>query len=161
MKQLVLLAFGLMFSANVWAADGSSGCGPGWYVFKENSLISSSLRATTNGILFPTVTIGMTVGTSNCSKHKIVKNEKRSLHFATNSYYELKGDIAKGEGEHLAAFTSTLGCKSLDSSRAHQELKRSYDKIYPSQNVDPERALLEVYKVIFSDKTLAQQCLVG
>ena len=49
------------------------------YDFFLNSLLSSSLRATTNAILL-NGTFGMTFGTSNCSKHSIVKKEFQKIH---------------------------------------------------------------------------------
>ena len=71
-----LISLAILFSINAMAKDGSSGCGPGWYLLKKNSILSSSLRVTTNGIFFPTTTLGMTIGTSNCSKHKHFHTEK-------------------------------------------------------------------------------------
>lgn len=161
MKQIITILFGIMLTTQVFGADGSSGCGPGWYVFKDNSLLSSSLRSTTNGVLVPVVTIGMTVGTSNCTKHSIVKNEKRSLHFTTMNFFELKADIAKGGGEHVAALTSTLGCPQVSQPRAAQQFQEHFQEIYPDGKVNPERALSEIYKVIFTDETLTQQCVFG
>lgn len=158
MKKLIVVLIGLLFTGQVMAADGSSGCGPGWYVFKNNSLVSSSLRATTNGILMPLQTLGMTFGTSNCSKHSIVKNEKRSLHLATMSYFELQADIAKGSGEHLAAFASTLGCSPSELGYVGLQFQKNYSTIYPDSQINPERALSEAYKVIFRDKHLINRC---
>lgn len=70
-KLFVVMAF-LSSTTVVMAGDSSSGCGADWYIFKKNSLVSSSLRATTNAILL-NATFGMTFGTSNCSQHSIVK----------------------------------------------------------------------------------------
>src|SRR4051794_31289808 len=95
-------------SIQAFAMDGSSGCGPGWYLLKDTSIVSSALRATTNGILFPVYTFGMTFGTSNCTQHKLVLKEKESLYFATHNHFELKGNIAKGDGEYLSAFATTM-----------------------------------------------------
>lgn len=144
------------------AADGSSGCGPGWYVFKENSLVSSALRSTTNGFLAPVVTLGMTSGTSNCTQHKIVLKEKESLHFASMNYYELKRDAAKGEGEYLSAFATTIGCPAQAQARFNQKVRGSYGEVFRAgAKVDAESALLEVYKIILSDKELTAQCSLG
>lgn len=154
--------FGLVLSlmaSQTFAADGSSGCGPGWYLLKDNSLISSALRATTNGILLPVTTIGMTVGTSNCSQHKIVKKEMESLHFATMNYYELKGEVAKGNGQYLSAFATTMGCDQNSQTLLNAELNKNYQKLFPTKQVNPEGTLLEVYKTIFSNKDLMNQCL--
>lgn len=154
------IILGLIFSTlNLHAADGSSGCGPGWYLFKDNSLVSSSFRATTNGILFPVTTIGMTVGTSNCSQHKLVKQEMQTLHFATMNYFELKGDIAKGSGSHLTAFTETVGCDAKANSLLKSQLKNNYQNIFPTGAINPEKTVSEVYNTIFSNPDLTRQCL--
>lgn len=158
MRTLVLTALISFAGTSAWAADGSSGCGPGWYLFKENSLVSSALRATTNGILLPVVTIGMTVGTSNCTQHKLVLKEQESLHFATQNHFELKTAIAKGEGEYLSAFASTMGCPSSAQGRLNQKLRAEFGRVYPNSKVQPENVLLEVYKTILSDRELTEQC---
>lgn len=148
----------LIFSSTAFAADGSSGCGPAWFVLKDNSLVSSALRATTNGILFPVVTIGMTIGTSNCTRHNLVETEKESLHFVTMNYFELKGEIAKGEGQFLSSFSSTMGCPSETQAELAKALKQNYKNVFPSSDIQPETALTEVYKVILADPHLVNQC---
>lgn len=147
-----------LFCSSVFGADGSSGCGPGWYILKDNSLVSSSLRATTNGALFPVYTIGMTVGTSNCTKHSIVLNEKKSLHLLTMSYFEIKADIARGAGNYLHSFGTTLGCSEQAVPELSQTLKNNYQRLYPSSSRNPGETLLEVYKSILQKPSLAQQC---
>jgi hypothetical protein len=158
MQRFAIVATLLMIASSAFAADGSSGCGPGWYLFDKDSLVSSSLRLTTNTVLFPVVTIGMTSGTSNCQKHSIVMREKQSLHFVTMNYYELKGNVARASGEHLSAFSRTLGCSAESATRLGQQLQKNYEVIFPDQNLNPENALLEVYKTILRDETLTHQC---
>ncbi|MES2768182.1 MAG: DUF3015 family protein [Bdellovibrionota bacterium] len=159
-KILATLAMGIcLFGSQGFAADQSSGCGPGWYLFKDTSLVSSAFRATTNGILFPVTTIGMTVGTSNCSQHKLVKKEMETLHFATMNYYELKGEVAKGNGAYLSAFAETMGCNSKSQALLNSELKNNYKNLFPQGKANPEGTLLEVYKTIFRNQSLTSQCL--
>lgn len=160
-SRLLYVLLVLFVSGPVLASDGSSGCGPGWYILQENSLVSSALRATTNGILFPVVTIGMTFGTSNCTQHKIVLKEKESLYFATMNHYELKADLAKGNGEYLSAFASTMGCPASAQSRLNEKLRSNYSKVYPDSGVKPDGVLVEVYKTIFSDVELTNKCSLG
>ncbi len=159
MTKFFVISLVCLASASIsFAADGSSGCGPGWYVLKDNSLVSSSLRATTDASLFPVTTIGMTLGTSNCTKHTIVLKEKESLHFATMNYYALKADVAKGNGQYLTAFAETMGCESRAQVKLNKGLKNNYEKIFKSGAANPENALLEVYKTIFRDGDLTNQC---
>ena len=155
MKFILTLIVALC-SFNLFAADGSSGCGPGWYILKENSILSSSLRVTTNGLLFPTTTIGMTIGSSNCSRHKLVLTEKESLHYAVNNFYELKSEIAQGNGEFLSAFADTIGCKQETQKLFNQELKKKYKTIFNSNKA--EESLKEVYKIILENQDLTYSC---
>lgn len=155
---LTLALLGGVFSFSTYAADSSSGCGPGWYLLKDNSLVSSALRATTNSVLFPVTTIGMTIGTSNCTQHKLVLKEQESLHFATMNHYELKNEIAKGQGEYVSAFADTMGCPASAQKQLNNSLKSNFKNIYRGSEVNPSSVLLEVYKVILSDKELTRQC---
>ena len=161
MRLRFLFLFMVLVPATSFGADGSSGCGPGWYIFKENSLLSSALRATTNGILFPVVTIGMTFGTSNCTRHKLVQKEKESLYFATQNHFELKTDMAKGGGEYLAAFATTLGCPASVQPRFSEKLRSDFAQVYTPAEINPERTVVEAFKVILSDPELAQKCSLG
>lgn len=135
-------------ATQVQAADGSSGCGPAWYVFKENSLVSSSLRNTTHASSGPTVTIGMTFGTSNCAKHKIVLEDKRSLHFASQSFDLLRQDIARASGPHLNAYIASFGCHAWARPQIAEELQGAYQRelylsVEPSHFVDTTRAMIQ------------------
>ncbi|MBX3040095.1 MAG: DUF3015 family protein [Bdellovibrionaceae bacterium] len=160
-KMMTVFAFFgavILAGTQAQAADGSSGCGPGWYLFKENSLLSSALRGTTNGALFPVVTIGMTIGTSNCTQHKLVLKEKESLHFATMNHYELKNAMVQGRGEYLSAFGETMGCPASVQGKLNQSLRGNFNAIYPNRDVKPDAVLIEVYKTILSDRELTQAC---
>ncbi len=159
MKKVLLVSVMLIASFSVFAKDGSSGCGPGWFVFKKNSLISSALRGTTNGILFPSVTLGMTFGTSNCSKHSIVLKEKESLKFATDNYYELASELAKGSGQFIVAFNETLGCHKDSQNLFALELKKNYKKLFNMSANKEEEFLKNTYQIIFSNEELSKSCL--
>jgi Protein of unknown function (DUF3015) len=160
--KLIGILFFTIFSTQAFAGnDGSSGCGPGWYILKDDSLLSSALRFTTNMILFPVSTIGMTFGTSNCTQHKLVLREKESLYFATMNQYELKRDIAKGQGEYLSAFAETMGCPMSAQSRLNDHLRSSYSTVYPTSEVQPDKVLLQVYITILSDSELTGKCSLG
>jgi len=153
----ILLIFVTLFSLSAMAKDGSSGCGPAWYILKKKSIVSSALRITTNGILFPFVTLGMTFGTSNCTKHSIVKTEKKSLYFVAQNYFELKGDAAKGNGNFLSAYGKTIGCKNEDLERFSTKMKSNYKNLF-KEELKNEDVLLETYKVILTDPILIKSC---
>lgn len=155
---LPFLLLGFFFSMNTYAGDGSSGCGPGWYVLKKNSLVSSALRGTTNGFLGPVVTLGMTTGSSGCSKHSIVKTEKQSIHYVTNNYYELESEISKGEGVFLSGLAETIGCKANTQKTFNSELKAKYKDLFSKEGTNAESVLIKIYQTILTNKELTQSC---
>ena len=155
MKHLILV-LSLLISSVAFGRDGSSGCGPGWYVFQDNSIISSALRATTNAFFFPTTTIGMTLGTSNCTQHKLVLNEKRSLHFVTHNLYELKSQAAQGEGDYLQAFAEVVGCQKNQTDLLKKTIQSNHQNVF--ENSAPEKVLEQVFIQILRSPELSQSC---
>ena len=134
MKAVVLALACMLLTMPAMGKDGSSGCGPGWYVLKKNSLVSSVGRLITNGILLPISTLGMTFGTSNCSKHSIVQADKRSLHIAENTLPLLKQDIARGHGTYLNAYIDTFNCNFQIGPKIGIELRKSMSQLNSSNS---------------------------
>jgi hypothetical protein len=147
----------LVCGKHLMAMDGSSGCGPGWYLLKDNSLVSSSLRNTTNAVV-PVATSGMTSGTSNCTKHSIVKTEEQSRHFVTHNYFEIKTEAAKGRGEYMTSLAQVIGCDSSVHKHFQNSLQKNFLKIFPLGKVQPDESLKEIYNTILSDDQLIQKC---
>lgn len=158
MKKVIIVVLMSVLSFHTFAKDSSSGCGPGWYVAKDNSLLSSALRATTNGLLFPSVTFGMTFGTSNCSKHSIVKLEKERLKFATENYYEIAVESAKGNGEYLTAYGELMGCQSTYAQKFSDKMRENFGHIFSESEVSPEDLVKKTYLIILQDNELRKAC---
>lgn len=159
MRILSIFAFlGLMTSSQVLAADGSSGCGAGWYVFKESTLVSSSLRSSTN-VTFSS-TFGMTSGTSNCSKHSIVENNKKAVHFAENNYPVLIQDLARGSGESLGGLAYVMGCNWQSYDAFATKIQTNFESVVPT-NDSPADLVGNVHELIGSDAALSAACGVG
>lgn len=152
---LLLLVYSI--TPHLQAADGSSGCGPGWYVFKDNSFVSSFLRAVTNNLLSPIVTLGMTFGTSNCAKHSLVKMDKQSEHFATVTFDKLRQEVAQGSGVFIEAYTETFQCDATGSLQLTNQLQRNYAKIF-QEPVLPETIVKHTLEVIKADPTTRTHC---
>lgn len=159
MKNLVITLFIVFLGSTAFAKDGSSGCGPGWYVAKKNSLVSSSIRGTTNGFLGPTVTIGMTFGTSNCARHSIVRRDKEELKFATENYHELAADSAKGQGPFLQSYGEIMGCSAKSLQHFQDSMKENFKTLFFHKSSSPETLLEGTQQMILKDKKLAQGCL--
>ncbi|MDQ3232644.1 MAG: DUF3015 domain-containing protein [Pseudobdellovibrionaceae bacterium] len=149
--------FMLALSGTVRAADGSSGCGPGWYILKQNTMLSSIGRAITNSFLFPVSTIGMTFGTSNCAKHSLVEENQRSLHFATRSYDILRQDMARGAGRHLDAYLATFGCNVLARQNLAGQMQAAFEKEL-FLTIQPEALVETTAEMIHASAALASSC---
>ena len=158
---LSLAIIGAMFCSNkeALAADGSSGCGPAWYVLKDNSLVSSALRGTTNGILSIVVVVGMTFGTSNCSKHSIVKRDMEVERFLTHNYSSFQHDSAKGSGEYLGAVSKMYNCNFMGIDRFNKTVQNSFGYLYDNEGSAREVAE-KLGRVVDFDTDLKANCSV-
>jgi opacity protein-like surface antigen len=87
---------------------GTDGCGLGWQVTKDKTMLGTTTRGTTNGFVPPT--FGMTSGTIGCDQHSIAQNEHDSAAYAYNNFDSLKSEMAAGQGEILSGFAASLGC---------------------------------------------------
>lgn len=151
-KLLMALCFGLLVTPAM-AGDSSSGCGLGWAVFKDNSLISSALRATTNAMFLNT--IAMTSGTSGCAKHSIVKNDKKSLHFMDANKHQLMTEMAYGQGEYVSGLAELMGC---DAAVFGQTMKEGYSDVFAREDIQPRELVNRVQAQILLNKDLAASC---
>lgn len=137
---LVLVLFALFATTSAFAADSSSGCGLGWSVSQKNSLLSSSVRSTTNTIL-PN-TFSMTFGTSNCQQHSIVRNDKNPIFFVEANRDVLALESAQGEGEYLRSFAAVLGCDANFPKFSHA-VQSHYSTLFPTDG-SPAQLLMNV-----------------
>lgn len=133
MKKIALFLV-LASGTHVFAAGyGAAGCGFGAIVFAgKNDKVSQVLAATTNGTA-GSQTFGISTGTLNCDTGRL-KISKTS--FIEANKFALANDIARGEGETLAALTNLYGCSNVQSASAN--LKANYGKIFDSANPSAE-----------------------
>lgn len=140
-KTLVAMTVVAAVSAAVVAKaeDKSSGCGFGWQVAKENSLVSSFTRNLTNETT--SNTFGMTSGTSGCDKHSIVDVNKSEEHFAEANYNSLMIEMAQGEGTYLTSLAYVMGCDSAQLSQFIEMSQKNYPKYFPAQGGNPTQMI--------------------
>lgn len=156
-RAIICAMFLISMSGSALAADGSSGCGPGWYILKQNSLLSSVGRHITNWLTFPISTLGMVFGTSNCAKHSLVDANKRSLHFATRSYDILRQDMARGAGRHLDAYLATFGCDALARQNLAGQMQAAFEQeLYLT--IQPEALVESTASMILGSPALMSSC---
>lgn len=154
--KIAILAASTMLTFNSFA-DSSVGCGLGSMIFKENSLLSSSARVTTNQI-FLTQYLGVTSGTSGCSRHDIVMNEQSHVHFAEVNLKSLSIDMARGNGEYLASFAKTLGCDDNSLPHLGEVTRNSFERIFTSSKTDAGQMMTNLGKTLRADSALSHQC---
>ncbi len=134
MKSVIVIALAL-FSMNVYAKDTSSGCGIGWEIAPDQSLVSSSVRSVVDSMASNTV--GMTLGTSGCAKHSIVENDKKDIHYAEVNFHEVMAEMSQGQGEHLKGFALAMGCANEEVNAFSQATQNNYGQIFNSSKVVP------------------------
>lgn len=92
--------------------DTGPGCGLGklaWSDFKRQKDIAPQvLMATTNGT-FGSQTFGISFGTSGCTNDGKVWADQKTEVFVAATFENLAGDMAQGQGEHLAALAILMG----------------------------------------------------
>lgn len=140
----------LLFTMSVHAEDKSSGCGLGWKVAPQNSLISSYTRSLTN--ITTTSTLAMTSGTSGCDKHSVVDRSKMEIHYAEANYHELMVEGSRGQGEHLKGFAMVMGCEGNQIPAFMESTQRHYDSIFTPTGSDPSDLVRNVKSAMGSDK---------
>ena len=152
--KLIIALFALLSASMAFAADSSSGCGMGWQVAKDNSLVSSFTRGVINGTF--SNTIAMTLGTSGCAKHSIVYNEMKGIHFVESNKNELAIDMAKGNGEYVTGLAQVFGCQNTKAFGSMVQNK--YESVLPSENISGVELYNNVKNEIRKDTTLSQTC---
>lgn len=151
-KIIAFLAFTSLTSA--FAADSSSGCGMGWQVAPKQSLISSFTRSLVNATF--SNTIAMTLGTSGCSQHSIVKNEAKGIHFAEANLNQLTIEMASGHGEFVTSFASVFGCQN--SAAFGSIVQANYETILPTTKTSGVELYNNVLAQIKNNASLASTC---
>ena len=114
-------------------AYGMAGCGLGSLVIKSDGFLQV-FAVTLNGTGYQTV--GMTVGTSNCTAGTPAETAMEQKVFVETNLVSLTKESAQGQGQHLAAFAELLGCEQntfAEVSQAH------FSDLYQDNN--PENIL--------------------
>jgi hypothetical protein len=151
------LIIGLMVfvtTSTVFAADSSSGCGMGYEIAPKQSLVSSSTRALVNATF--SNTIAMTLGTSGCAKHSIVKNDAKGIHFAEANMNQLALEMARGNGEFVASFASVYGCNNTEAFGSMVQAR--YEAVLPMANTTGVELYNNVLVEIKNNASLSATC---
>ena len=154
-RLLSLLLSAVLLAPSAFAQDTSSGCGLGWAVTQRQSLLSSAIRASTNATFLNS--IAMTLGTSGCARHDLVKNEKREIHYVESNLENLAVEMAQGDGESLRGLVAVLGCAPGVYGEFSSVVQAHYSEIVGTQTT-PSSLLTNLKGQIRASASLAQGC---
>jgi hypothetical protein len=152
--KLIIGLMALVATTSVFAADSSSGCGMGYEIAPKQSLVSSSTRSLVNATF--SNTIAMTLGTSGCAKHSIVKNDAKGIHFAEANMDQLALEMARGNGEFVASFASVYGCNNTEAFGSMVQSK--YEAVLPASNTTGVELYNNVKAEIKNNAALSASC---
>ena len=99
----------------------------------------------------------MTLGTSGCAQHSIVKNEAEGIHFAESNHHQLMVEMAQGQGEFVSGFATVIGCESESFA---QGVQKNYDKIFTSEDTSASEMYKNLKQLVGSDISLARSCAI-
>ncbi len=139
-KILLVTTLALLVASAALAATGkqNTGCGLGtvlWAGKADNSIISQSSQATTNGT-FGTQTFGISSGTSECGTPSQVVLNERLNHFVRANMDNLARDIAQGNGESLDTFAELLQVPDDQRPAFNAKLQQNFEKVFTSPSVE-------------------------
>jgi hypothetical protein len=98
----------------------------------------------------------MTLGTSGCAKHSIVKNDAKGIHFAEANMNVLALEMSRGNGEFVAGFASVYGCNNTEAFGSMVQSK--YEAVLPSANTSGVELYNNVKAQIKNNAALYASC---
>lgn len=141
-KICVTAGIGLALSAGVVLADDNGpGCGLGKMIWgsSTNKIIQGSLAATTNATAGQTYSI--TTGTSGCTNHGIVQNDKQVEVFVAVNFENLKEDMVRGQGEYLQSLSNLMGVPAEKQPTFFAMAQEHYQDLFPSSEAGASHLL--------------------
>lgn len=128
-----IIAGVVLASASTMAfANGPAGCGLGTaIVFPDaNEWHEHVLAATTNGTS-GNQTFGMTSGTLGCESAN--GPLKLAQAFMEDNMDQLAADVARGEGETLAALAEVIGVEAQDTAAFNRTMQSNFDNLFSTE----------------------------
>lgn len=136
---------------------GTAGCGLGSMLFGDQEGMIQIFAATTNGIS-ASQTFGITSGTSNCVESGVISQDSEQEAFFEMNYEDLRQDMAAGQGEHLVAMSSLMGCSADVQGELASFSQAHYEEIFPSEDTTANQALYSYKLQLSQQKDFARSC---
>ena len=130
MRKLMIASI-VVLAAQAQARDTFDGCGLGWDVTDEKTMIATTTRGTTNYFVPPT--FGMTSGTLGCDTFDgFAAVERDQLEYVAQNFETLRGELAVGSGDYVNAVAKGFDC---EPSTFSQHIQQNYNSVVlPAQN---------------------------
>lgn len=137
MKKLIAVCALALAGMSAQAQDTFDGCGLGWQVTQDKTMIATTTRATTNAFVPPT--FGMTFGTIGCDSFEgFAANEKANAEYVAQNFETLRNELAQGQGEYVSATAQSFNC---ESNAFGSHVQKNFDSV-----VAPAKNGIELYK---------------
>ena len=121
------------WNGGVAGEDKLDGCGLGWQVTDQRTMIATTTRGTTNAVI--PASFGMTSGTLGCEQIKFASNDKESATYVFNNFQNLKSELAEGQGEYVSGMVQSVGCSASQVPSISSDLKKNYGTVVaPAQD---------------------------
>lgn len=158
-RVLVALAFfSLAFGSVALAAQDGPGCGLGGQAMAGKSGLLMQLVATFLNGFSGTQTFGMTSGTSGCKSDSVILNDKQQEAFVADNLGTLNQEMAQGQGEHVMALASLMGCPTAAHSEFARVSQESYGTVFASADVQADAVLASLKDELGRHPALASSC---
>lgn len=149
MKKFFAFAIAAAFAITASATYANNvGCGFGTEVMKgKKGKVFEVLAVTTNGTSGSS-TFAITSGTSGYKEGVVIGMNEEVKNFVAKNMEGLASDIARGNGEYLAALSGIMQVE--DRAAFGSKLKSNFDSIYTSETVTSEEVSENIIKVFQS-----------
>ncbi|MBW2241670.1 MAG: DUF3015 family protein [Deltaproteobacteria bacterium] len=148
MRRLALLVLiAVPLSSGVALADNDVGCGVGTTLMAGRSgLVSHVLASWTNGSTGNSVSL--TFNSFGCDSTGEVTADAQLRKFAAANIDQLAHDVARGEGEALAAFAHLLGVQGSQAEVFGAFTQAHFETLFPSADVDSNQMIDAFYGLL-------------
>lgn len=144
---LGVVALGLGWMAAPALADNDVGCGLGTQLMEgQEGLVPHMLASCTNGATFQSVSL--TFNAFGCDSTGAVTADAELRKFAASHIDQLARDVARGEGEALAAFAHALQVPAQQHEAFGAFAQAHFVELFPHQSVDSNQMIDAFYRLL-------------
>jgi hypothetical protein len=126
---------------------GNTGCGLGYYFFKNasDSFLVQLLAVTTNSL--GTQTFGILTETFGCRQPKRLAHDERLNEFVAGNMDSLAAEMASGEGESLATLAELMEVPEPQRDGFYVSLKENFTRIFTSSDIRSSQLIENILEV--------------